>query len=336
MSEPGFLRDNPAELAVLATRAAQDLGIDSMFVEKDFWVTELLRSVSAGVSVDIDGLTTHVPVVFKGGTSLSRVFGLIDRFSEDVDLLVMFPDALGTGARDRALKKIVEDARIHLHLAEDRCETETSTRGVKRNVQFHYPRTFVHATAREHLLLEMGSRGGPNPHAPHALRSMVAEYAIGELGEDESVWHEFAPVTIEVLAPERTLLEKCALLHNLGTKIVDSQDDVALEYMGRAGRHYYDIERLLSDDSVRAALADLGPDGVAALSENIDEASRAAGWRFEPRPARGYGVSAAFDAAAQCHVHASAGYEAALPMVYGQAPTFEDVLATVLAHRGLL
>lgn len=336
MSSPGRLREHPKELSVLVARTAQSLGIDSMFVEKDFWVTELLRSVSAGVHVDVAGVEVHVPVVFKGGTSLSRVFGLIDRFSEDVDLLVMFPAAMGMGTRDRALKKIVEVARTHLLLEPESCVTETSTKGVKRNVQFHYPREHAHATAREHLLLEMGSRGGPNPHGPHELRSMVAEYADRELGEGPSVWQEFASVTIEVLAPERTLLEKCALLHNLGTKIVATQDSVALEYMARAGRHYYDVGRPLSDAQVRAALEALGPAGVAELSGNIDEASAAAGWRFETRPTGGYAASAAFDPAAPCYPAAADGYAAALPMVYGQAPSFEEVLATVLAHRALL
>ncbi|TKR26780.1 hypothetical protein FA014_03805 [Cellulomonas hominis] len=182
----------------------------------------------------------------------------------------------------------------------------------------------------------MGSRGGPNPHAMHTVRSMVVEYAITELGDDESTWPEFAPVMIEVLAPERTLLEKCALLHNLGAKIAQDQDQVALEYIGRAGRHYYDVARLLSDEGVRDSLDALGPDGVEKFAANIDEASDNAGWRFEPRPEDRYGVSVAFDADAPCHANAAAAYESAMPTFDGEAPTFVDVLTTVRKYRHLI
>jgi len=63
--------------AILA--AANDASLDERFVEKDYWVTSILRIV---VEV-LPGKT-----LFKGGTSLSKGWGLIDRFSEDIDLFV--------------------------------------------------------------------------------------------------------------------------------------------------------------------------------------------------------------------------------------------------------
>jgi len=153
----------------------------------------------------------------------------------------VFPKATSTGGRDRALKAMVEASRQHLHLDPENCTTITSTKGIKRNVEFVYPRQFNNAVVRERVLLEMGSRGGPNPHTRHALRSMIADYAIEQLGESVNQWQEFEPVEIEVLNPERTLLEKCALLHNLAARF-GPDDPVAVDYMGRAGRHYYDLE----------------------------------------------------------------------------------------------
>jgi predicted nucleotidyltransferase component of viral defense system len=98
----------------------------------------LLRAVSRGTSVNgPDGSPAIVQVVFKGGTSLSRVYHLTNRFSEDVDLLVLFPDASGAGTKDRALKQVAAAAQEHLGLPDDRCVLETSTKGVKRNVEFH-------------------------------------------------------------------------------------------------------------------------------------------------------------------------------------------------------
>jgi hypothetical protein len=219
------------------TRTAERLEVNPAFVEKDFWVTELLRAVSAGDEINVNGAPRPVRTVFKGGTSLSRVFHLINRFSEDVDILLVFPEGSGNSARDKAMKRIVAAARTHLGLDDSACTTQESTTGVKRNVRYAYPRRFPSDVTREYLLLEMGSRGGPDPHQRREVRSMVAEYAIDELGEQETTWQEFAPVWMEVLAPERTLLEKLALLHNLGARFPD--DDVAQQYMARAGRHYY-------------------------------------------------------------------------------------------------
>lgn len=87
-----LLRDNPEDLRALVSSAAAHLELDPSFVEKDFWVTEVLRA-AAGPRAVVDkmGAGHEVRLIFKGGTSLSKVFGLIQRFSEDVDLLVEFP-----------------------------------------------------------------------------------------------------------------------------------------------------------------------------------------------------------------------------------------------------
>ena len=88
------LRESPDALAASAARVARATGILMAQVEKDFWVTEVLRGV-ARCSAD-----TGVSAVFKGGTSLSKAFGLIQRFSEDVDVIVIAPGQ-STGQDDR-------------------------------------------------------------------------------------------------------------------------------------------------------------------------------------------------------------------------------------------
>lgn len=329
------LREDLDSLAALVGLAADHLGLDTAFLEKDFWVTELLRAVAAGdYVIDAAGDRQGVTTVFKGGTSLSRVYHLIDRFSEDVDLLVLFPEGAGTSARQKSLKRIGDLARAHLGLPEDKCTTQESTTGVKRNLRFYYPRRFTNPNAREYLLLEMGSRGGPDPNATHVMRSMVAEYAESERGEGPNTWEEFAPVTVQVLAPERTLLEKLALLHNLGARF--SSDESAQEYMAQAGRHYYDVKCLLAAAEVRDALDHLGTGGVEALVEDINERSEAAGWRYMSRPAGGFADSPAFETDGACRAVAERSYEVALDMVHGQKPTYDECLATVHGSRHLI
>ena len=134
------LRDNPDELDVLVVRAASALGIPRAYVEKDFWVTEVLRAASPARKIAApDGSTTEVLFIFKGGTSLSRVFRIIDRFSEDVDLLAVFPGGMTTAARHSILKRVDADVTAHLGLAATDVAVTSSTTGVKRHTTYTYP-----------------------------------------------------------------------------------------------------------------------------------------------------------------------------------------------------
>jgi predicted nucleotidyltransferase component of viral defense system len=79
------------EFAALRELAATNLGVDARLIEKDYWATRVLRAATRPV----DGADT----VFKGGTSLSKAFQISDRFSEDVDLLIV------TEERGKPLKR---------------------------------------------------------------------------------------------------------------------------------------------------------------------------------------------------------------------------------------
>jgi len=101
-----LLRNSRDEFLGLVGAASEALRLPQAFVEKDYWVTELLRSIAQPLE--------HITPIFKGGTSLSKVYRLIERFSEDVDVLVQFaaPPGVffGEGRRDKTLKAICERA----------------------------------------------------------------------------------------------------------------------------------------------------------------------------------------------------------------------------------
>jgi hypothetical protein len=334
MSEsPPQLRRDIETMMALVQQTAAHLGINEAFVEKDFWAIEILRVCADGDEIIIDGVAQPVSVVFKGGTSLSRVYGLIERFSEDIDVLVVFPPTTGKSSRGASLKRIAQRVQEHLGFHES-CELAGSTTGVHRDVRYRYPRQFESESATEYVLLEMGSRGGPTPHQRHTVRSQVANYAIDVLGEPADEWEEFASVTIDVLSPERTLLEKVALLHDRGTRYADS--DKARDAMALGGRHFYDVHCLLSDAMVREALAEHGPAGVAELIADVDARSEAAGWSYTPRPDGGFADSAVFADEAACRTTAEASFATALGIVHGERPTFDECLATVHRYRNLL
>ena len=213
------LRDNPDELDALVGVTADALGMPAVYVEKDFWVTEVLRAASEERSIALtDGSLAPVKFTFKGGTSLSRVFGIVERFSEDVDLLAEFPADTSLTARHKVLKLVDQSVRDHLSLPGDRVTVGSSTTGVKRYTTYAYPTATTETSLKEGVLLELGSRGGTHPSAAHSYRSLVAEHAITVIGEAETAWEEFAPFDVNVLAPERTLFEELAAVHDAASR----------------------------------------------------------------------------------------------------------------------
>jgi hypothetical protein len=328
------LRDDPDALAALIAATAAHRDLNPAFVEKDFWVTEVLRAVVAPRAVLAKDQVEHqVTPIFKGGTSLNKGWGLIDRFSEDVDLLIPFPDNISTKGRDTFLKDVIAAARAHLGLGDAGVRPEgAATTGVKRNVRFMVPSRYDDPAVTAGVLLEMGSRGGRFPTATRDLTSLVAEHATTVMGAGVDEQAEFQPVRAVILATERTLLEKVALLHDAACRYAQ-----APARLDRAGRHLYDVQRLLQHTPTIQALRALGPDGRQQIWEDIARHSEAAGFPFTARPAAGIAASPLLDPALDAHKAARHAYTAALGLVYGSdVPTFEDCIAALAEHAELL
>lgn len=316
------LRDHPDDLDALVGLTAEHLGINAAYVEKDFWATEVLRAASRPAQV----AAGEVRFLFKGGTSLSRIYRITERFSEDIDLLAEFPDGLGATARHRVLKSV--DRAVSAHLGIDGVAGSSET-GVKRYTRYRFP-TFHHEGALSRgVLLELGSRGGTHPASMQSLRSMVADHAILELGEPDNTWAEFASFAVLTLAPERTLLEKLSAVHTLAT---ESDEEGLL----RSGRHFYDIAMLVQNEDVRAALRELAADGVARLADDIHQHSAEAGFRSVERPATGFADSSAFNPRRSLRPTIERAYAASMALVHGRRPSFEEMLAAVARVRHLL
>src|ERR1700678_2725238 len=89
---PGFAVRQLKDRTTLIEEASERLNVNSLIVEKDFWVCWTLGKIFT-----LSGHSDHL--VFKGGTSLSKVFGAIHRFSEDVDLSVL-PESIGFSEKE--------------------------------------------------------------------------------------------------------------------------------------------------------------------------------------------------------------------------------------------
>ena len=149
----------------LITITATALGMRQSLVEKDYWVTWVLRNLADSAVAE--------QVVFKGGTSLSKGYGLIERFSQDVDLTAFLQEQ----QRDGALKKLIH--KIHKTAAGDLSEVDvtgsTSKRGHNRLVYHRFPHLLTDPvpTAAEHILLETTAFGELEPHIECRLISCL-------------------------------------------------------------------------------------------------------------------------------------------------------------------
>lgn len=296
--------------------AAERLGITATAVEKDYWVTQALRILAGEFP---DGF------VFKGGTSLSKGYGLIERFSEDIDLLII-PGARGKGAVDRMMKNMGTAVADHMGATP---QSEHAERGVHRTYRIAYPTSRPRTTAIEpSVLLEMGVRGGHEPSRRVEIRTLVGD-VLRDAGTDISRYPDLKGFTVRVLHPGRTLLEKLFAIHAEATRL---QAEPGKPATARFGRHFYDVSRLLDDDEVVAFLADATT--VEAVLEEVEQisqqhfATRVVG---ELRPAGGFRHSPAFDLSSDVADRLRVAYETDIEdLFYGtEPPTWEEICRQV-------
>jgi len=250
--------------------AAEQRGLSRAVIEKDFWVCWMLGRVFA---------LTRPPaeILFKGGTSLSKAYGAIDRFSEDIDL-VLDREGLGfAGERDPATapsrkkrQRLIKDlmaasrnavVRDILPALEDAVAAALGTApspdtwqflladddAADQTILFIYPaagssRADAPAYIRAEVRLEFGARGDHWPTEKKSIRPYAAE----------EVPSSFVAPTVEVqvLTAERTFWEKATILHML------AHQDPARPLGARQSRHYFDVYRLAGSEIGSRALAD--------------------------------------------------------------------------------
>jgi hypothetical protein len=135
-------------------------------------------------------------------------------------------------------------------------------------------------------------------------------------------FEEFAPVSILTLRPERTLVEKLALLHDRATRLAENPSGVAGQ-----GRHVYDIYRLLRTDSESIST----PGVVAALAADAEAHSQRHGFPSTPRPEGGFAASPAWAATGDVRRTMEGAYAATRGLIWGTVPTLDECAAEVAA-----
>lgn len=216
-------------------------GLTEQLIEKDYYVTEALRIVAK---------LYPNQVIFKGGTSLSKGWKLIDRFSEDIDLFLnrgAFDPQLSNRKVDEKLEEIENHVSKHIGLT-FLSNLKQRKRGVSRNSYFSYNSHFSISDAiKNRVFLEMGIRSGNYPTQTVELSSYLSQFLRDKNetlnAEDESTF------SMLLLHFRRTFVEKLFAIHS---KVVKSQKDESA--IGTNARHYYDLFCLAQTSEVQEML----------------------------------------------------------------------------------
>jgi len=227
-------------------------------VEKDMWVTQVLHALFS--------LPVNEHLIFKGGTSLSKAWHLIDRFSEDIDLAID-PQLLDTPEGDLTKKQIKKLRKASsLFVAEqladmlrerfaEMClqnwliiEVQPNGEGDNtypepRQLYIHYKTLYPDQLKylRPLIVLEVSARSLLEPVAPAEIHSLMSECL---------PFNDIAPVPVTTAVAGKTMVEKMFLLHEMFS--VEGHGLKA----DRKSRHLYDLYRMMSHDFAAEAIAD--------------------------------------------------------------------------------
>ena len=210
---------------------AQQMDIQPIFVEKDYWVTYALHTIfNHPIGSD---------TVFKGGTALSKCYKLIDRFSEDIDLVVLRREGESNNQLTEKIKTIGKV--ISKVLTEIQIEGVTHKMGMNRKTAHSYKKEFQgeFGQVRDVIVVEATWLGYHEPYAKKELISLVGEMMRNNDQETIAVEYGMQAFDVQVLEPIRTICEKIMSLVRF------SYGENPMADLKQKIRHTYDLHQLL-------------------------------------------------------------------------------------------
>lgn len=315
---------SPAKLRELFTQTVAKRGLTPEIVEKDFWVCWVLKNLFESELAE--------SVVFKGGTSLSKVYGYIERFSEDIDLILNWSDNTAGDPMEPRSKtkqgafneKLLEWSNRTIRetvypVVESFCAgvctpaLEETSSGCPI-IAIRYPQAVQRGNyLRPEIRLEIGALAAWEPFRGADVVPYAAE-AFPQLFHD-------ARAQVKVTTDERTFWEKATILH------AEAGRPQGNTFRPRYARHYYDLVMLARHaDLKRRAFANL-----PLLQRVVDFKKRFYGgsaWTAydaaKPGSFRLLPPDYSMDALAH-------DYEAMAEMIYGERPDLQTILAELRA-----
>ena len=210
---------------------SQQMNIPEIYVEKDYWVTFALHTIFH------DEIGKHT--IFKGGTALSKCFNLIERFSEDIDLVVLRHDGETNNKLTNKIKKISEV--INTVLPEVVVDEVTHKMGMNRKTAHTYAKEFKgnYGQVRDVIIIEATWLGYFEPYTTKNVNSYIGNMMINNGQAEIAKQNGLLPFEVLVLESVRTLCEKIMSLVRF------SYTEYPIEDLKKKIRHAYDLHQLL-------------------------------------------------------------------------------------------
>lgn len=225
--------------AILST--AEHFNIRDIFIEKDYWVTYVLKNLSQSKHKD--------KVVFKGGTSLSKAYRIINRFSEDIDLAIIGADEFSGSA----IKKLIKEVEDHTTKGLTEIVDDATSKGSKfRKTVFEYPRIIDgnnFGQAKDKLLVEINSFANPHPYSEMPIQSIIADFLVQTDKKSVVDANGLNAFNINVLGLERTFTEKILSL------VRASYTENPMKELSDRVRHIYDLHFIVNKASTKEFIA---------------------------------------------------------------------------------
>ena len=248
--------------AIRSTSKKMDLS--QIYIEKDYWICYSLNSIYISDIKD--------QVIFKGGTSLSKCYRIIERFSEDLDLVVSKQEGESNNQLKKKLKQIT--SKIPMPLKEVDIRGVTSKKGMIRKIAYKYPRNLKvdYVPEQANIIVEVNRFGCFEPFVKKEINTYIYEMMI-ESGQAElAERYGLIPFNVLVLDLNRTFCEKIMSL------IRFSNTEKPIEDLKKKIRHIYDIHILLENDVVNKFFVSDNFDTMLIKIAN-EEAQRFDAWK---------------------------------------------------------
>lgn len=215
---------------------AQEMEIPDLYIEKDYWVTFALKQIFSKETKDY--------CVFKGGTALSKCYGIVERFSEDIDLVIMKTGDESANQLKNRLKKVSQI--IEEYLPEVAVTNITQKMVMNRKTAHAYSKEFQgnYGQIRDVIIVEASWLSYFEPFEQKSIRTFISEMMLRNGQESLIEEYELEEFAANVLKTERTLCEKIMSL----VRFSYSEDYIA--DLKSKIRHTYDIHQLLQEKDI--------------------------------------------------------------------------------------
>lgn len=238
---------------------AQQMKLQPEYVEKDYWVTYALFTIfNKEIGKD---------TVFKGGTALSKCYQLIDRFSEDIDLVVLRRE----GETDSKLKSKLKAVStvVESILPEVSIDGITHKMGMNRKTAHSYNKEFkgFYGQVRDVIIIESNWLGYYEPYTTKRIVSFVGQMMLDTQQAQIAKDNGLLPFDLFVLKPIRTICEKIMSLVRF------SYSENPTDDLKKKIRHTYDLHQMLKQDEFSDFFHSKSFDEMLLKVANDDEAS---------------------------------------------------------------